>query len=185
MVTLAGLWLPILVAAVIVFAVSSIIHMFLGYHRSDVSGLPAEAAVMDALRGFKIPPGDYVVPHAASPAIMKSPEYQEKLSKGPVIFMTVIPNGPITMGSSLAQWFGYCAVVGVFAAYVTGRVLPAGTGYLPVFRIAGTVAFAGYGLGLLQNSIWWKRSWTATGKSVFDALIYGMLTGGTFGWLWP
>jgi hypothetical protein len=76
-------------------------------------------------------------------------------------------------------------VVGFFAAYVTGRALGPGAHYLEVFRYAGTVAFAGYSLALLQNSIWWNKSWSATLKSVFDGLIYALLTAGTMGWLWP
>ena len=35
MVSILALWLPILVAAVIVFVASSILHMVLPYHRSD------------------------------------------------------------------------------------------------------------------------------------------------------
>jgi hypothetical protein len=185
MVPLSALWLPILVAAVIVFVVSSIIHMFLGYHKNDVKALPNEGAVSDALRGFDIPPGDYVVPHAGSSAAMKSPEYQEKLNKGPVLMMTVMPKGPFSMGASMVQWFVYCLIVGVFAAYVAGRALGPGENYLTVFRFAGATAFAGYGLALLQNSIWYRRNWGATLRSVFDALIYAGLTGGTLGWLWP
>jgi hypothetical protein len=185
MVPLTQLWLPILVAAVIVFVVSSVIHMFLGYHAGDVKGLPNEAAVGDALRGFDIPPGDYAMPHAGSSAAMKTPEYQEKLNKGPVLFMTVMPNGPFSMGSSLVQWFLYCVLVGIFGGYVAGRALAPGANYLAVFRFAGATAFAGYGLALLQNSIWWHRSWGATLRSVFDALIYAGLTAGTMGWLWP
>jgi len=116
---------------------------------------------------------------------MKSPEYQEKLAKGPVIFMTVIPKGPMTMGRSLVQWFVYCVVVGIFAAYVAGRALTPGAEYLAAFRFAGATAFAGYGLALLQNSIWYRRGWGATARGVFDALIYAAVTGGAFGWLWP
>jgi hypothetical protein len=89
------------------------------------------------------------------------------------------------MGKSLAQWFVYCLVVSVFAAYVASRALDAGAHYLGVFRFAGVVAFAGYGLALLQNSIWWNRKWSATLKGVFDALLYALVTAGTFGWLWP
>lgn len=185
MVPLSALWLPILIAAVLVFVVSSIIHMFLGYHKADVKALPNEAAVADALRKFDVPPGDYVIPHAGSSAAMKSPEYQEKLAKGPVWFMTVLPKGPITMGSSLVQWFLYCVLVAVFAAYVSGRALPPGAHYLTVFRFAGATAFAGFGLALLQNSIWWKRNWGATLRGVFDALIYAGLTAGALGWRWP
>ena len=183
MVPVTALWLPILVAAVLVFVVSSIIHMFLTYHRSDMRAVPGEDAVRDALR--PIPPGDYFIPHAGSPAAMRSPEFTEKMTKGPVVVMTVVPNGPPAMGKNLVQWFLYSVVVGIFAGYVTGVARPSGADYLAVFRIAGCAAFMGYGLALLQGSIWWGRSWNATMKSVFDALIYGLVTGGAFGWLWP
>ena len=185
MVSVMSLWLPILLAAVLVFVVSSIIHMFLKYHQTDFSGLANEDGVMDALRPFNIPPGDYVTPHAGSTEAMKSPEFTEKCDKGPVVFMTVLPNGPVQMGSSLAQWFGYCIVVGLFAGYVASRAVGPEPHYLDVFRFVGTVAFAGYGLALMQNSIWYKRNWSATLKSMFDALVYSLVTAGTFGWLWP
>jgi hypothetical protein len=73
----------------------------------------------------------------------------------------------------------------VFAAYISSRALKTGAHYLDVFRFAGTTAFAGYSLALLQNSIWVKRRWGSTLKSMFDGLIYALLTAGTFGWLWP
>ncbi len=58
MVPLLSLWLPILIGAAIVFVVSSIIHMVLGYHRNDFTKVADEDKVMDALRPFKIAPGD-------------------------------------------------------------------------------------------------------------------------------
>jgi hypothetical protein len=51
--------------------------------------------------------------------------------------------------------------------------------------VTGVVAFCGYGLGMLQNSIWYRRRWSSTLKSLFDSLLYGLFTGGVFGWLWP
>jgi O-antigen ligase len=185
MVSLASLWLPILLSAVFAFLLSWVIHMFLPYHRGDVTGVPQEDQVMAALRGFNIPPGDYMIPHAGTPAGMKSPEFQEKLAKGPIAVVTVIPSGPLSMGKSLVQWFVYCLVVSIFAAYVASRAVDPGDQYLAVFRFAGVTAFAGYGLALLQNSIWWSRKWSSTLKSVFDALLYSLVTAGTFGWLWP
>jgi len=185
MVSILSLWLPILVAAVFVFVVSSIIHMALPYHRGDFGRLPSEDDVMDALGRFNIPPGDYVVPHAWSPDALRSPEFIEKAKKGPVAFMTVLPSGPMSMGGSLAMWFVYCIIVGIFAAYITSRAVVPGDPYLAVFRFAGCTAFVGYSLALLQNSIWYRRNWTATLKSVFDGLIYALVTAGTFGWLWP
>jgi hypothetical protein len=185
MIAIASLWLPILLSAVIVFAASSIIHMFLTYHRSDFSRIPDEGKVMDALRPFNLPPGEYVFPFAGGPEAMKQPEYIEKAKKGPVAFMTVMESGIPGMAKSLTLWFLYCVVVGIFSAYIAGRALGAGADYLAVFRFAGCTAFAGYSLALWQNWIWYKRSLKSILKSTFDGLIYGLLTGGTFGWLWP
>jgi hypothetical protein len=185
MTSVASLWLPILVSAVVVFIASSIIHMALPWHRGDYRSLPKQDEVMDALRPFALPPGDYMVPRPADFAQMKQPQFQEKLKKGPVMIVTVLPNGPFSMGSSLALWFAYSLVVGLFAAYVDCSTLPSGVPYLKVFRITGTVAFVGYALALWQMSIWYRRSWATTIKSTIDGLIYAALTAGVFGWLWP
>ena len=185
MVPVMSLLIPILLSAVFVFIVSSIIHMMLPYHRSDFKKVPSEDDVMDALRKFDIPPGDYVIPRAGSPEVMRSPEFKEKSNKGPVAMITVMKSGPPAMGGSLIQWFIYCVVVGIFAAYIAGRALGPEAHYLAVFRFAGATAFLGYALALFQNSIWYKRNWSATLKSVFDGLVYALVTAGTFGWLWP
>jgi hypothetical protein len=185
MVSLLSLWLPILVGAVLVFVASSVIHMLLGYHQNDYAQVPNEEEVSAALRPFDIPPGDYMLPKPAAAKEMNTPEFQEKLARGPVIMMTVYPSGPFAMGKRLVQWFIYSIVVGIFAAYVASRTVEPGAAYLEVFRITGTVAFAGYGLALIQDAIWVGRNWTATLKSLFDALVYALVTAGAFGWLWP
>jgi hypothetical protein len=185
MVTLVSLWLPIVLAAVMVFVASFVINMALPYHRSDLRKLEREDEVMEALRKFVIPPGDYAVPRASSMAEMGKPEFVSKLKAGPVMYMTVEPNGPARMGASLFLWFLNSLAVSVIAAYIAGRALPVGAHYLQVFRFAGCVAFTGYSLALLQQSIWFGRSWWTTAKFMFDGLVYGLLTAGVFGWLWP
>ncbi|HSK08807.1 MAG TPA: hypothetical protein VK911_04480 [Vicinamibacterales bacterium] len=185
MVPIVSLWLPILLSAVIVFVASSILHMLLPFHRSDYRKLPSEDEVMAALRRFGIPPGDYLVPCAVAPKEMNSPAFVDKMIKGPVAVMTVMRSGRPSMGGQLAQWFVYCLVVSVFAAYIAGRALEPGAHYLAAFRFAGTTAFVGYALALWQNTIWFKRHWLITLKSTVDGLIYGLLTAGVFGWLWP
>jgi hypothetical protein len=185
MVPLTSLWVPILLSAVIVFVASSIMHMVLPFHRNDYKSVPAEDDVMAALRKFGIPAGDYVIPRAGSRAAMKDPAFLEKMNKGPVVMMTVMPGGPISMGPTFGMYFAYCVVVSIFAAYVAGRALGPGADYLQVFRFAGTVAFVGYSLALWQSSIWYKRSWGTTMRLTIDGLVYGLLTAGTFGWLWP
>jgi hypothetical protein len=185
MVSLSALWLPILVAAVIVFVASSVIHMAPLWHRNDFPKMPREEEVLKALRPLAIPPGDYFVPRPGNREEMNSPEYQEKLTKGPIAVMTVLPNGMFNMTKNLAQWFVFLLVVGFFVAYITSRALGAGAPYLKVFQIAGATAFIGYSLALCELSIWYRRSWGLTLKAAFDGLIYASLTAGAFGWLWP
>jgi len=183
---LSALWLPILVSSVIVFVASTVIHMALPWwHKNDFPKVPNEDRLRDALRPLAVPPGDYVVPRPASMQEMRSPAFAEKMEKGPVMMLTVIPNGPPSMTKSLVLWFVYCAVVGLFAAYVAGRALPAGAPYLRVFQLVGTTAFIGYAAALWQASIWYHRAWGTTIKSTIDGLVYALLTAGTFGWLWP
>ncbi len=83
MVTIASLWLPILLSAVAVFIASSVIHMVLGYHRSDYRKLPAEDEFMAAVRKFDIPPGRLhgSVRRPATQAF-KDPAFQEKFKAG-------------------------------------------------------------------------------------------------------
>lgn len=186
MTLLYTLWLPILVSAVIVYIVSTIIHMALPvWHKNDFLKLPDEDKVMDALRPFAIPPGDYGMPKPDSMQQMKTPEYQQKRTRGPVIIMTVLPSGPATMGKSLALWFLFCVVVSFFCAYVASSALPPGTAYPKVFQLAGTTAFIGYALAIWPFSIWYGHKWSTTIRSTIDGFIYALFTAGTFGWLWP
>ena len=184
MVSLTTLWLPIVLSAIIVFVASSIIHMVLPYHRSDYQRLPDEDRLLAAIRTASVKPGMYHFPFCTHKE-MKSPAAIEKFKQGPVGIMTMFPSGPPAMGKYLAKWFGYCLLVSFFAAYLTGRTVAPGTDYLAVFRVAGTVAFMAYGLGNLSNAIWKGQPFKVTIKEVIDGLIYGGLTGGTFGWLWP
>ena len=179
------LWMPILLSSVIVFIVSSLIHMVLPWHKNDYRAVPNQDKVMDALRAFSIPPGDYMLPRPSSSKDMNSAEFKAKVKKGPVIVMTVMPEGGMPVGRNMVLWFIYSLVIGILVAYVSGRALLPGTHYLRVFRFAGVTAFIAYSVGLWQMSIWYSRSWATTIKSTVDGLIYGLLTAGTFGWLWP
>jgi hypothetical protein len=185
MTELTALWLPIVLSAIAVFVASSILHMVLPWHRDDYKSVPNEAGVRDAIRPFAIPPGDYMVPRPANPEEMKSATFKEGWRQGPNFMMTMLPSGDWSMGTNLVRWFIYCLVVSVFAAYVAGRAVPPGGEYLGVFRFAGVTAFVAYSAALWQAWIWYNRSLTSVLKSTIDGLIYGLLTAGFFGWLWP
>ncbi len=185
MTALTALWLPILVSSVIVFVVSSIIHMTPLWHKTDYPRFSSEDRVLDALRPIGIPPGDYLMPRPANPAEMRSPEFQEKMKRGPAVLLTVMPPWSGSMAGNLSQWFAYVVIVGIFSAYVASRALPPAAPFMRIFQFAGTTAFAAYGLALWQMSIWYRRAWSMTLKATFDGLIYALITGAVMGWLWP
>jgi hypothetical protein len=97
--------------------------------------------------------------------------------------ITVMPPGAPAMGGKLIACFVYYVFVGVLCAYMVSRTLSIDAPYLQVFRIAGTVAFIAYGVAYIQDSIWFGRPVSLTAKSLLDALLYGLVTGGVFGWL--
>lgn len=187
MVPVTSLLLPILLSAVVVFVASSIIHMVLPYHRNDLRRLPSdkEDEVLDTLRRVSLTPGDYGAPHPGSAAGMNDPAFVAKRTKGPIAFMTIAPGGPPSMTTNLVQWFVYSLAVGLFAGYVAGIALGPGADYMAAFRLVSVTTFMGYALALPQHSIWYRRDWGTTFRSMIDGVIYGLLTGGVFGWLWP
>jgi hypothetical protein len=185
MVSLTHLWLPILLAAVLVFIVSSLVHMVLKYHNSDYHALPNEAAARAAMPGAEVAPGMYVIPHCPDMKDMGSEAMQAKYAEGPVAMLLVRARGPMAMGKFLGQWFVLTVVVAFATAYLASRTLPAGTPYLQVHRVTGTITFLAYATGSCVNAIWMGYPWRAAVKDGFDALLFGFVTGGAFGWLWP
>jgi hypothetical protein len=185
MVGLGSLWLPILVSSILVFLVSAIIHMVLKYHNKDYTRLPNEDAVRAAIRAGNPPPAQYVIPYCADMKDMEKPEMKQKYIDGPVAVMNVLRPEVPSMGKYLVRWFIFILAVSLFIAYVAANAIPRGSEYLHVFRIVGAVGFLAYGAGTLPASIWMGKPWSVAWKELFDGLVYGLVTAGTFGWLWP
>ena len=181
---LTVLWLPILLSAVFVFVASSIIHMILPYHRSSYRQLSDEDKVRAALRAAAVTPGLYNFPYCTHKD-MNSEAVKAKQIEGPVGFLTIFPSGPVFLPKFLIQWFVYCVIVGIFVAYLAAHAALPGATYRHVFGVVGTGAFLAYGVATLSTGIWKGQPWSVVFKEVFDGLIYGLLTAGTFAWLWP
>ena len=184
-VSLVQLWLPILLSAVCVFAASSLIHMVVKWHASDYNPLSNEDEVRTVIRKGSPTPGQYVLPHCSDMKDMGKPEMLQKYTDGPVGFLVIVRSGVPAMGALLAKWFAFTVLVAFVAAYLTSRTLAPGTHYLQVFRVVGTVSFLAYGFGAIPNAIWMGKPWSSAVKDLADALIYGLLSAGVFGWLWP
>ena len=184
MTSLSALLLPIIVAAVVVFILSSIIHMALPWHRDEYPYLENQGSVLDGIHKFGLAAGDYMLPRPKTPADMKTPEFMKMFESGAVM-MTLMPPGDFAMGATMVKWFVYDLIVSLFAGYVASAALPPGTPYLKVFQVVGTSAFMAYSFALWPQRIWYKRSMTVTLKATIDGLVYGLFTAGVFGWLWP
>lgn len=185
MLTLVDLWLPILVAAVFVFLVSSLLHMCIPIHKADYAGLPNEKDVLESLRKNGVPPGQYMFPHCESMKELGTPEAQERFATGPVGTIIVRPAGMPSMGKALGQWFAYTLLIGVFVAYIGSLALPAGADGMAIFRLTGAAAVLGYAFSSFTESIWKGLSWIVTVKFLFDGVLYGLATAAAFAWLWP
>ncbi len=185
MVSMTELWLPILLSAVFVFIASTIIHMATPMHKGDFRKMPGEEKILAEMRAQGVRPGSYGFPCCESMKDMGSPEMIAKCNLGPVGFMTVVPNGPCNMGKNLGMWFAYSILIGVIVACAAGASLHRGTGFAAVFHLTGLAAILGYAMGALPDSIWKGQKWSITLKFAFDGVVYGIVTGATFGWLWP
>jgi hypothetical protein len=185
MVTIMGLILPIIVSAVFVWIASALLWTVLPNHKKDFSPLPDEDAARNALKPQDLIPGQYYLPFVTDIKKMKEPETVKKFEEGPVAYLTVLSKGIPSMAKNMIMALIYYIIIGIFVAYLASRFLTVTSEYLTVFRLTGTVAFLAYGMAYIQDSIWFGKPWSSTLKQLFDALIYALLTAGTFGWLWP
>lgn len=179
------LWLQILLSGVAVFFLSSLLHMVLPLHKSDYGHLPGEDAILEAMRAGGVKPGHYMFPYCMSMQEYTSDEFMAKLKAGPVGFMTVKEPAPVNMGKQLGTWFLFTLFVGTLCAYLTGMTTAPGAEFTDVLRRVSVVAFAGYALGSIPESIWKGLSWTIAFKFVFDGTLYALATGAVFAAMWP
>jgi len=182
---MTSLTAAIVVAAILVWVASALIWTVLPWHKKDYARLPDEDSALASLRTQELEPGQYHFPHQASPGDLKNPELRQKLETGPAGFMTVLPRGVHGMGKSMVFSGVFYIFVSAAVAYVASRTVSAGAEYLTVFRVTGTVAWLAYGMAIVPEAIWFGRPWSSVFKGIGDAFIYGLLTAGAFGWLWP
>lgn len=182
---LTALWLPILLSAIVVFAVSAAVWMVMPHHRNDFAPADDEDALMDAVRRSAAGPGMYTFPWAPDRE-MSSETYRERLAAGPVGILRVRdPRSVLDMRRSMAKSVLLHGVIAGFVAYLASSTLDAGASHPSVFQVTGTAAFMAYGFTAFQESIWFGLPGRVAFKHALDGLVYALLTAGIFGWLWP
>ncbi len=180
----AQLWLPILLSSLFVFFASALAWMVMPHHQKEWGKLPSQDAVLAALRAQPAPPGLYTVPGVNNPADRKDPAWRAELERGPSAMITLRPGGMPPMGGTMFKSYLGNVVVAFFCAYIASHVLAPTANYLEVFRVVSTLGFMSYCFASIQESIWFGRPWSSFIRQAFDALVWGCLMGGTFGWLW-
>jgi len=123
-------------------------------------------------------------PNCADKKEMNSEAFKARMEAGPWGNITVLADKP-NFGRNLAMVFAFYVVLSVFVAYITGQARPAGAGFLPVFRVAGATAVLGYCFGSIPNALFFGKPARFVLTDFIDALVYGLMTGAIFAWLWP
>lgn len=183
---LLSLWLPILLSAVVVFVISSLVHMVIKWHAPDYRRLANEDAVRDAIRAGNPTPGHYMMPYCGDMKEMGSEAIMKKYREGPVGHILLAPNGPPNMGKMLGLWFLWALIVSVVGAFLATQLFgldPARA--RAAAKLVGALTFIAHGFGTVIESIWMARSWSSSVKYLLDAALYAVGSGFVFFWLWP
>jgi hypothetical protein len=183
LVSLADLWLPVLVAAVAVFFLSMIAWTVAPHHKAEFRKLAAEPGFLDALRKINIPAGGYFFPYVDG-AGMKTEEGKRLMNEGPWGRMRLYGKKP-GMGGSLLGSFVLYLIVSVGVAFIGSATLPASAGFERVLHVLGVAAILAYSAAVMPQIIWFERSWRMFFTHLFDGVVYGAATGLIFAWLWP
>ncbi|HEV7768390.1 MAG TPA: hypothetical protein VGQ76_25550 [Thermoanaerobaculia bacterium] len=154
---------------------------FPAWHNKDYGRVPDEKPILDALAGVKS--GQYLVPFADWGKL--TAEERTELQKLPAALLLVRNPGTFAFAKVLGQYFVFVVFVLVMVAYLTGHTRAPGADSLEVFRVAGTIAFATFALRGFPDSIWYGKPWKVTMKELVDGLLYSILVGAVFAWLWP
>lgn len=182
---IAQLWMPILITAVLIFVTSSLIHMVFKWHNSDYLPLANEDDVRAAIRARSPPPGQYMMPHCVDMKEMGGETMLKKFAEGPVAFLTVRKNGPPAMGPTFAMWFAFTVVVAACAGWLAMSAFAGKANASAAGQMVGFISFLAYGGGSVPLGIWMGKPWSSVAKDLLDALIYGVISGVVFMWLWP
>ena len=181
----ASLILPVLLSAALAWIAAALIWTVLPWHKKDFAPLPDEAGTLANLAAQDLAAGQYMFPYADTPAAMKEERVSKAFEEGTAGFITVLPRGIPNMGRNMALSAILNVLVASLVACVACLTLAPGADYMTVFRVTAVATWLAYGTGTVYDAIWFGRPWSGVFKGFGDALIYALLTGGAFGWLWP
>ena len=188
---LTNLWLPILVSAVVTWIAGAVIWMALPHHKKDMSELPNQQETIERIRALGLPPGNYAFPGGGcSKEAMKDPEVQRCWKEGPLGFISLWKTPP-KMGPSMIGTFCVNLAVSITIAYLAwvalGPVVIASgprLEFATVFQVTGTAGVLAYAFSHIPSGLWFGAYKRAILMNIIDGVVYGLITGAIFAWLW-
>lgn len=184
-ITVSDLWLAIIVAGLLCWVASALIHMLIKYHNADYKGLANEDAVSVALAEKYPKPALYTLPYCSDMKAMGEEHMQKKFKAGPVAMITIMPNGMPPMGKLLTQQILFFIFGSLLIGYLTTLSITINSEFMTIFRQVFVAAFLTYGWAQIPYSIWMGQPWSNCIRYMLDALIYAAVTAATFAFLWP
>lgn len=180
---LTDLWLPIILTSVALFFCSFLFWAILPHHKDDYSAAPDEEAMRSAVRSLGLPPGRYMFPNCKDSKGMKDPELQRKMEEGPMGMLNIwpVPN----MGKNMALTFLTFLAATKLIAYLARETIPNGAEFARVFQVVGTAGVLTWCFSFIANMIWFNGGARAIVMCIIDGLVYGLVTGAIFAFLWP
>jgi hypothetical protein len=207
---LTHLWLPILLSGVGVWIASAIAWMAIGHHKKDRDALPGgekgEQEMMDTVTRMGIKPGNYGFPDFCQHDKLPRKERMEALK----VLYDKHPQGllrvwaPVNMGVNMALTFLFYLVTSAVIGYLAWAALGASVGGLKsvagevvangaaedhafwrVFQVTGTAGILAYCFASFPGDLWFQKKKRAMVMDWGDGVVFGVITGLIFAWLWP
>lgn len=183
-VTIAELWLPLLIASVVVFFASSIMWMAMPHHKKDIVFIgDKETEFLKTLNNLDLKPALYMYP-GCEMKDLKTDEGAAKWNTGPWGVITIYPNKP-NFGMNLFKTFIAYFCITLFVVYITGLSVAHGENYMHVFRVAATTAILGHCMGSLVGDFFMGKPTRFIITCFFDGVVYSLITAGILASMWP
>lgn len=194
---LTHLWLPIVLSGVFVWITSAVAWMAIGHHKKDRDAIPGgrEQDLMDTIERLKIGPGNYGFPdfcqHDALPRKERMEALKALYDRHPQGVLRVW--APANMGANMAATLAFYLVTSTVIGYLGWVALPhgpmeggaGGASFLHVFRVLGTAGVLAYCFASFPNDLWFQKKRRAMVMDWLDGIVFGLITGAVFAWLWP
>ncbi|HYE03098.1 MAG TPA: hypothetical protein VD963_07665 [Phycisphaerales bacterium] len=212
---LTHLWLPILLSGVGVWIASALAWMAIGHHKKDREAIPSEREFMDTITRLNIRPGNYGFPDFCQHGKLSPEERKKAMKAlydtHPQGLLRVW--APTNMGANMLITFLFYLVTSAVIAYLGWAALPHGgsvalgagpgitgaegvrgvTGaggagnamFWKVFQVLGTAGILAYCFASFPGDLWFQKKRRAMVMDWIDGIVFGLITGAIFAWLWP